>query len=57
MPDALYSLEDHFDTLSRSCRWRASCSLASLASAFFALLGDTLSEGRKHTPTLFTLPE
>lgn len=57
MADTLYSLEDHFDTLSHSCRWRASRILASQASALFALLGDVLSEGRKHRPSLFTLPE
>ncbi len=48
MPDTLYSLEDHFDTLSQSCRWRASRVIARRASALFALLGDVLSEGRKH---------
>jgi hypothetical protein len=57
MPDTLYSLEDHFDTLSHSCRWRASRVIARRASALFALLGDILSEGRKHRPALFTLPE
>ena len=57
MPDTLYSLEDHFDTLSHSCRWRASRVLARWASALFALLGDVLSEDRKHRPSLFTLSE
>jgi hypothetical protein len=57
MVNAFYSLEDRFDALSRSSRWRALRSVAGLASAFFALLGDTLSEGRKHSPSLFTLPE
>ena len=57
MPDTLYSLEDHFDTLSHACRWRASRVIARRASALFALLGDILSEGRKHRPALFTLPK
>jgi hypothetical protein len=57
MPDTLYSLEDHFDTLSHSCRWRVSRAIALRASALFALLGDVLSEGHKHRPSLFILPE
>jgi len=57
MPEMLYSLEDRFDTLSQSCRWRISRSLAHHASALFALLGDALSEQRKHAPSRFKLPE
>jgi hypothetical protein len=57
MQEVFYSLEDRFDALTRSCRWRASRSAAALARNLFALLGDTLSEGRRHAPSLFTLPE
>ncbi len=57
MPEMLYRLEDHFDTRSHACRWRASRVIARWASALFAFLGDVLSEGRKlHTP-IFTLSE
>jgi hypothetical protein len=57
MPDALYSLEDYFDTLSRSRRWRASRALARRASDFFGLLGDALMEGRRHRRALLSLPD
>ena len=57
MPDALYSLEDHFDALAYACRWRTSRVVARRASALFALLGDALSEGRRLRTLILTLSE
>lgn len=47
MRATLYSLEDHFDTLSRSRGWAPARALAACASMIFAVLGDAIDESRK----------